>query len=122
MAMIMDRVLVTGGAGFIGSHLCEHLLRSGRRVAVVDNLDDFYDPQLKHANLAAMKSSGDFDFYPVDIRDSIRLEEVFHRAQPDAVIHLAARAGVRPSLLYPDRKSTRLNSSHKSQSRMPSSA
>ena len=97
----MDRVLVTGGAGFIGSHLCEHLLRSGRRVAVVDNLDDFYDPQLKRANLEAVKSAGDYDFYPVDIRDSSRLEEVFQRAQPDAVVHLAARAGVRPSLLYP---------------------
>jgi len=101
MAMIMDRVLVTGGAGFIGSHLCEHLLRSGRRLAVVDDLDDFYDPQLKRANLEAMKSAGDYDFYLVDIRDSSRLEEVFQRARPDAVIHLAARAGVRPSLLYP---------------------
>ena len=97
----MNRVLVTGGAGFIGSHLCEHLLRSGRRVVVVDNLDDFYDPLLKRANLEAMKSAGDYDFYPVDIRDSSRLEEVFQRARPDAVIHLAARAGVRPSLLYP---------------------
>ena len=97
----MDRVLVTGGAGFIGSHLCEHLLRSGRHVVVVDNLDDFYDPQLKQANLEAIRSAGEYDFYPVDIRDSSRLEEVFRRAQPDAVIHLAARAGVRPSLLYP---------------------
>jgi UDP-glucuronate 4-epimerase len=68
---------------------------------VVDNLDDFYDPQLKRANLEAMKSAGDYDLYPVDIRDSSRLEEVFQRARPDAVIHLAARAGVRPSLLYP---------------------
>jgi UDP-glucuronate 4-epimerase len=68
---------------------------------VVDNLDDFYDPQLKRANLEAMKSAGDYDFYPVDIRDSSPLEEVFQRARPDAVVHLAARAGVRPSLLYP---------------------
>jgi UDP-glucuronate 4-epimerase len=68
---------------------------------VVDNLDDFYDPQLKRANLEAMKSAGDYDFDPVDIRDSSRLEKVFQRAQPHAVIHLAARAGVRPSLLYP---------------------
>jgi UDP-glucuronate 4-epimerase len=97
----MNRVLVTGGAGFIGSHLCEHLLRSGRHVAVVDNLDDFYDPQLKHANLEAMKTAGEYDFYPVDIRDSSRLEEVFQKARPNAVVHLAARAGVRPSLLYP---------------------
>jgi UDP-glucuronate 4-epimerase len=97
----MNRVLVTGGAGFIGSHLCEHLLRSGRRVVVVDNLDDFYDPQLKHGNLEAIKPAGQYDFYPVDIRDSSRLEEVFQQARPEAVVHLAARAGVRPSLLYP---------------------
>lgn len=97
----MNRVLVTGGAGFIGSHLCEHLLRSGRRVVVLDNLDDFYDPLLKRANLEAIKSAGDYDFYAVDIRDSNRLEEVFQKARPDAVVHLAARAGVRPSLLYP---------------------
>jgi UDP-glucuronate 4-epimerase len=68
---------------------------------VVDNLDDFYDPQLKQANLEAIKPAGEYDFYPVDIRDSSRLEEVFQKARPEAVVHLAARAGVRPSLLYP---------------------
>jgi UDP-glucuronate 4-epimerase len=99
--MSMNTVLVTGGAGFIGSHLCEHLVRSGRRVLVVDNLDDFYDPQLKQANLEAIKTAGEYDFYPVDIRDSSRLEEVFQKARPEAVVHLAARAGVRPSLLHP---------------------
>jgi len=97
----MNKVMVTGGAGFIGSHLCEHLLRTGRRVVVVDSLDDFYDPQLKHANLEAIKLAGEYDFYAVDIRDSGRLEEVFQKTRPDAVVHLAARAGVRPSLLYP---------------------
>ena len=98
----MDRVLVTGGAGFIGSHLCEHLLRTGRCVTIVDDLDDFYDPQLKRANLEAIRVAGDYDFYGVDIRDASRLEEVFQRARPEAVVHLAARAGVRPSLLYPE--------------------
>jgi len=68
---------------------------------IVDNLDDFYDPQLKRANLEAMKSAGDYEFYPVNIRDSTRLEQIFQTARPDAVVHLAARAGVRPSLLYP---------------------
>jgi len=97
----MNRVLVTGGAGFIGSHLCEHLLRTGRRVVIVDVLDDFYDPQLKRANLEVVKTAGDFEFYPVDIRDSSRLEEVFQKTRPDAVVHLAARAGVRASVLYP---------------------
>jgi UDP-glucuronate 4-epimerase len=70
-------------------------------VAVVDNLDDFYDPQLKQANLEAIKSAGEYDFHSVDIRDSSRLEEVFQKARPEVVVHLAARAGVRPSLLYP---------------------
>lgn len=98
----MDKVLVTGGAGFIGSHLCEHLLRSGKRLAVVDNLDDFYDPALKRANLEEIRKAGDYEFHAVDIRDSKRLEEVFQKVRPDAVIHLAARAGVRPSLLDPE--------------------
>jgi len=98
----MDKVLVTGGAGFIGSHLCEHLLRTGRRVVVVDNMDDFYEPQLKQANLEAIKAAGEYAFHPVDIRDSSRLEEVFEKERPEAVVHLAARAGVRPSLLYPE--------------------
>jgi UDP-glucuronate 4-epimerase len=98
----MDKVLVTGGAGFIGSHLCEYLLRTGRRVVVVDNMDDFYDPQLKQANLEAIKAAGEYDFHPVDIRDSSRLGEVFQKERPEAVVHLAARAGVRPSLLYPE--------------------
>jgi UDP-glucuronate 4-epimerase len=97
----MNRVLVTGGAGFIGSHLCEHLLRTGRQVVIVDVLDDFYDPQLKRANLEVVKTAGDFEFYPVDIRDSSRLEEVFRKARPDAVVHLAARVGVRASVLDP---------------------
>ena len=97
----MNRVLVTGGAGFIGSHLCEQLLRTGRRVVIVDVLDDFYDPQLKRANLEAVRTAGQFEFFPVDIRDSGQLEEVFQRSQPRAVVHLAARAGVRASLLYP---------------------
>jgi len=68
---------------------------------IVDNLDDFYDPQLKRANLEVIKAAGDYDFYAVDIRDSSGLEEVFQKARPDVVVHLAARAGVRPSLLNP---------------------
>jgi len=98
---VMDRILVTGGAGFIGSHLCERLLRTGKSVVVVDVLDDFYDPRLKRANLEALRAAGDFEFYPVDVRDSSRLEEVFEKTRPEAVVHLAARAGVRASVLYP---------------------
>lgn len=98
----MDRILVTGGAGFIGSHLSEHLLSGGRRVAIVDNLDGFYDPRLKHANLEEIKLSGKYEFFTVDIRERDRLQEVFEEFRPQAVVHLAARAGVRPSLLQPD--------------------
>jgi nucleoside-diphosphate-sugar epimerase len=57
----MDRILVTGGAGFIGAHLYEHLLREGKQVAIVDNLDDFYDPRLKPANLEEIKLSGKYE-------------------------------------------------------------
>jgi UDP-glucuronate 4-epimerase len=98
----MDRILVTGGAGFIGSHLCEHLLREGKQVALVDNLDDFYDPRLKFANLEEIKLSGKVESFIVDIRDQGRLKEVFGKFRPEAVVHLAARAGVRPSLSHPE--------------------
>jgi UDP-glucuronate 4-epimerase len=95
-------ILVTGGAGFIGSHLCEHLLRRGHHITIVDSLDDFYAPQLKLANLDEVRRAGAFEFFPVDIRDTGRLQEVFEKTRPEAVVHLAARAGVRASLLHPD--------------------
>jgi UDP-glucuronate 4-epimerase len=96
------RILVTGGAGFIGSHLCEHWLKSGHQIAVVDNLDPFYDPKLKRDNLAAIGAAGHFDLFETDIRDSARLAETFNQFHPEAVVHLAARAGVRPSLVEPE--------------------
>jgi len=95
-------ILVTGGAGFIGSHLSEHLLRRGHRITIVDSLDDFYAPQLKLANLDEVKQAGDIDFFPVDVRDTGRLQEIFEKIRPEAVVHLAARPGVRASLLHPD--------------------
>jgi UDP-glucuronate 4-epimerase len=98
----MDKILVTGGAGFIGSHVCEQLLRQGKQVAIVGNLDDFYDISLKKANLEEIKRAGNYEFFQVDIRDEQRLGEIFETARPEAVVHLAARAGVRLSLLYPD--------------------
>ncbi len=92
------RVLVTGGAGFIGSHLLRKLLARGDSVAVLDDLNDYYDPALKRANLAAAPGVAVVEG---DIRDEKALARAFD-PKPDAVIHLAARAGVRPSLEQPD--------------------
>ncbi len=94
--------LVTGGAGFIGSHVCERLLRSGHAVWALDDLDDFYDPQLKRANLREIQSlAKPFEFDQADITDRAVLDGLFGRTKFDQVIHLAARAGVRPSLEQP---------------------
>ena len=98
----MDNILITGGAGFIGSHLGERLLREGKRLAIVDNLDDYYPAELKRANLEEVKASGEFQFFPTDIRDGEKLREVFATFKPDAVIHLAARPGVRLSFAQPE--------------------
>jgi UDP-glucuronate 4-epimerase len=98
----MDNILITGGAGFIGSHLAERLLREGKRIAIVDNLDDFYPADLKRANLNEIRASGEFQFFPTDIRDGEELRKVFATFKPDAVIHLAARPGVRPSFAQPE--------------------
>jgi UDP-glucuronate 4-epimerase len=95
------KILVTGGAGFIGSHVCERLLRDEHEVAILDDLNDFYSPNMKRANLAEVKKAGPAVFYEGDIRDANAVAEVFERVRPEAVIHLAARAGVRPSLEHP---------------------
>ncbi|MEY4385515.1 MAG: hypothetical protein RLY20_798 [Verrucomicrobiota bacterium] len=95
-------LLVTGGAGFIGSHVCERLLRDGHAVWAFDDLNPFYDPQLKRANLRGLQSfAKPFEFVQGDITDRAALGEVFGSVRFDQVIHLAARAGVRPSLLEP---------------------
>ena len=95
------RVLLTGGAGFIGSHVAEALLRSGAELAIVDNLDPFYSVDVKRANLAEIRRQGDFTFFEANICDSQGLAGVFGEFRPEAVIHLAARAGVRPSIENP---------------------
>jgi len=97
----MDNILITGGAGFIGSHLAQRLLREGKRLAIVDNLDEYYPAEMKRANLAEIKGSGDFQFFLTDIRDGDELRQVFAEFRPDAVIHLAARPGVRASFVQP---------------------
>jgi len=98
----MDNILITGGAGFIGSHLAERLLRAGKRLAIVDNLDDYYPAELKRANLEEIRASGTFQYFPTDIREGEKLREVFSIFKPDAVIHLAARPGVHMSFAQPE--------------------
>src|SRR5215469_8121032 len=93
------RILVTGGAGFIGSHLVEKLLTSGHRVAILDDFNDFYDPRIKHANIATVAKS--VTIHQVDLRDSASVRSLFHRQKFEAIAHLAARAGVRPSIQHP---------------------
>ena len=95
-------VLVTGGAGFIGSHVCERLLRDGHSVWAFDDLNPFYDPQLKRRNLRDIQSlAKPFEFVHADLCDCAALDELFGSVKFDQVIHLAARAGVRPSLEEP---------------------
>src|SRR3954468_20943790 len=93
------RILVTGGAGFIGSHLSEKLLAVGHEVVILDDFNDFYDPQIKHANIAGLAK--DVTVCHLDLRDSDSVRTVFGRGKVDASVHLAARAGVRPSIQSP---------------------
>ena len=95
------RVLLTGGAGFIGSHVAESLLRAGTKLCIVDNLDSFYSPETKRANLDEVNKVARFDFHTIDVCDFPALRGVFQTFRPDVVIHLAARAGVRPSIENP---------------------
>ena len=98
----MKDILVTGAAGFIGSSLVDKLLERGDRVAGLDNFNDFYDPQIKRKNIAEAVKNGRYTLYEVDICDEARLVEVFEDTRPEVVVHLAARAGVRPSLRDPN--------------------
>jgi len=98
----MKKILITGGAGFIGSHLVDRLVVEGNwRITVVDDFNDFYDPSVKRTNIESYLSNPNFSIVEADIRDFYSLEEVFNEGKFDCVVHLAARAGVRPSLTEP---------------------
>jgi UDP-glucuronate 4-epimerase len=94
-------VLVTGGVGFIGSHLTEALLQQGHKVAIVDNFDGFYPPAWKRRNFQELSQSGKPILFEADITDVNAIDHAFASFKPDLVIHLAARAGVRPSIEQP---------------------
>jgi UDP-glucuronate 4-epimerase len=95
------RLLITGGAGFIGSHLADRRLAKGDRVVVLDDFNEFYDPAVKRGNVAAHRANGAYRLVEGDIRDGALLQRLFEQESFDAVLHLAARAGVRPSLTQP---------------------
>jgi UDP-glucuronate 4-epimerase len=95
------RTLVTGGSGFIGSNLVDRLLVDGHEVVALDNFDAFYPEAVKRANLADASAHPRFRLVEADIRDRERVEGLVREVRPEAIVHLAARAGVRPSIEQP---------------------
>ena len=93
------KILITGGAGFIGSHLAERLLADGHEVAILDDFNDFYDPQIKRRNIAGFAS--DMAVHEIDLRNGEAVSALLEHAKFDTIVHLAARAGVRPSIAAP---------------------
>ena len=99
---MMRSILITGGAGFIGSHLVDRLLSEGGwRVTAIDDFNDFYDPSIKRENIRPHRENPDFELIEADIRNREALEQKLSDATFDCIVHLAARAGVRPSLSEP---------------------
>lgn len=97
----MKTVLVTGGAGFIGSHLVDRLLEADDHIVCLDNFDPYYEPEIKRGNIERNLGKENFELIEADIRDKDNLEEVFLTHSIDTIVHLAARAGVRPSIQNP---------------------
>lgn len=95
------KILITGGAGFIGSHLAEKLLALNYAVINVDNFNDYYDPAIKESNIKKAQTSDNYQLFKMDITDFESLEHIFQTQTIDVIIHLAARAGVRPSIQQP---------------------
>jgi UDP-glucuronate 4-epimerase len=89
------RILVTGAAGFIGAHVVRRLLEDGCEVVGVDNLNNYYDPRLKDARLRKLCIGPRFWFFPLDLADKERVESLFRDGEFEAVVHLAAQAGIR---------------------------
>ncbi len=97
----MQTILITGGAGFIGSHCVDRLLARGDKVVCVDNFNDFYDPKIKRSNIVHHLQSTNYKLVEADIADKQAMSEVFEKHKFDRILHLAARAGVQPSLKDP---------------------
>ncbi len=98
----MGAIIVTGAAGFVGSHLCERLLDQGQQVIGFDNFDDFYDPAIKRSNISKCLDHKSFSMHDGDTRDADAVAKLF-AGEVETVVHLAARAGVRPSIVEPQR-------------------
>lgn len=94
-------ILITGGAGFIGSHLCERLIKQNHQIVCLDNFNDYYDPRIKRKNIELLLKDKSFSLIEAELCDFQQLKSIFSQQSFDCIYHLAARAGVRPSIQQP---------------------